>query len=171
MSLLNILSSQVKDPRRLQGQRISMPQALVVVFISHLCGHYSSRKIAFFGKTHESTFTDLLSLKHGIPSHVSFSNLLNRINEQELINAFNSWTKDYVPLEKGEQISGDGKVLASTVANPHSKLQRFTAIVSLFCQKSGLVRSLEAYEQPKGNELNIVRHLIELLQAKGMIFF
>lgn len=171
MSLLDIVTQEVKDPRRAQGQRISLPNAFVIIVISHLCGHYSGRKIAKFGKAHEATFTKLLGLKHGVPSHVIFTDIQNRVNESEFISAFNKWTSTYIPVNEGDRVSGDGKVLGSTVEHVNTRHQNFKAIVSLFCQTSGLIKSIQAYEQKKANEINIVQFLIEQLRGKGLIFF
>jgi len=72
---------------------------------------------------------------------------------------------------QGELVSGDGKALGSTVENAKNGKQTFTAIVSLFCQKSGLVHSLKQYQNAKKSEINIVRFLIKELNAKGLTLF
>lgn len=162
----------LKDPRRSQGQRNNLEQMLSMMVLSNLCGHFGGRPIATFAQIHESTFTQVLGLRHGVPSHVTFSDLLNRIDEQELIQRFNSWTTEYVALEQGEMVSGDGKVLGSTVSNPHGRDQDFQAIVSLFCQKSGLVYSLEKYRNAsKDSEIDIVRFLISRLKDMKVTLF
>ena len=171
MSLFEVINHQVKDPRRPQGRRISLPQAFTIIIISHLCGYYSGRKIAAFGEKNEDIFTDLLELKHGVPSHVIFTDIMNRVDQKELINAFNTWTSTYVPLEKGDMVSGDGKVLGSTVEYACTKHQTFQAVVSLFCQKSGLIQSLQTYEQKKDNEISVIKFLVQALQNMGLVFF
>lgn len=171
MSLMDLVSKEITDPRRLQGQRISLPQAFVIIVISHLCGYYSGRKIAEFGKSYEDTFTKLLKLKHGIPCHVIFTDIQNRVNDEEFISVFNKWTSTYVPTNEGDRVSGDGKVLGSTVEHVNSSFQNFKAVVSLFCQKSGLIKSIQTYEQKKANEINIVQYLIQELQNCGLVFF
>ncbi|MEM6698225.1 MAG: ISAs1 family transposase, partial [Bacteroidota bacterium] len=128
------------------------------------------RPIARFAKSRTEVFTEELSLKHGVPSHVIFSDILNRVNSQELIGAFNKWAVNYVPIEKGKAVSGDGKVLASTVSDPHNSKQDFEAVVSIFCQKSGLVHAIEQYRNSKDNEIGIVRFLIEQFKDMGLVF-
>ncbi len=140
--------SEIKDPRRPQGRGISR-----------------------FAKIHAETLSKELNLKHAIPSHVTFSDLLNRLDQQELINVFNKWASDFVPLEKGDAVSGDGKALGSTVINGQAKQQDFQAVVSMFCQKSGLVHSLETYSNSKESEINIVRFLTSKLKDMGITLF
>lgn len=171
MNLREILNKHVTDPRRTQGLRVNLEQMFSIIIISNLCGYFGGRAVSKFGKHYQSTFTELLELKHPVPSHVSFSDLLNRVDEQQIIIAFNEWASHYVPLEKGELISGDGKALGSTVKNAHHEQQTFTGIVSLFCQKSGLVHSLQQYENAKISEQNIVRFLVKELKAKGLVLF
>lgn len=171
MSLREILSQRVDDPRRSQGLRVAMDQIFSIIIISNLCGHFGGRAIAKFGKLYQTTFSELLELKHPVPSHVTFSDLLNRVDEKQLISAFNEWASNYVHLEKGELVSGDGKALGSTVKKAHHKNQTFTGIVSLFCQKSGLVHSVQKYENAKVSEQNIVRFLVKKLKAKGLVLF
>ncbi|MEM6320293.1 MAG: ISAs1 family transposase [Bacteroidota bacterium] len=171
MSLIRLLETKVEDPRRKQGLRVTLPQMLSIIIVSNLCGHYGGRAVAKFGKHHQKTFTDLLQLKHPVPSHVVFSDLTNRLDENQLIDAFNEWSKDYVHLEKGELVSGDGKSLGSTVSNGTNSRQTFSAIVSLFCQKSGLVHSIKQYANAKESEIDIVRFLVNELKAKGLVLF
>lgn len=171
MTLLEHILSKVEDPRRKQGLRVTLSQMFSIIIVSNLCGHYGGRAVSRFGKHHQAIFTDLLEMNHPVPSHVIFSDLLNRIDEDDLIRAFNDWAIEYVPLKKGELVSGDGKSLGSTVTHANNSQQAFKAIVSLFCQKSGLVHSLERYENSKESEINIVRFLINELQAKGLVLF
>ena len=171
MSLIEILSDKVDEPRRAQGMRTNLPQMFSMIIISNLCGHFGGRAVAKFAKHYKATFTELLKLKHPPPSHVIFSDILNRADENQVIVAFNEWASLYVPLEKGELVSGDGKALGSTVKDATTGNQKFTAIVSLFCQKSGLVHSLKQYENAKKSEINVVRFLIKELNSKGLTFF
>lgn len=171
MSLITILSEEVTDPRRGQGVRTSLPKLFTMIIISNLCGQFGGRACARFCKLYETAFSDYLDLKHPVPSHVIFSDLINRVDENELINAFNKWSADYVKLEPGDLVSGDGKALGSTVKNPTSKHQKFQAIVSVFCQKSGLVHSLKQYHNSKESEIHIVQFLVEHFKNNGITFF
>ncbi|MDW7692607.1 ISAs1 family transposase [Flammeovirgaceae bacterium SG7u.111] len=163
--------STVRDPRRAQGQRISHIQLLSIVIISNLCGYLGGRAVARFAKAHSKTFTELLKLKHGVPSHVTISGLINRLDQQEMINAFNSWASSFVKLAGEDAVSGDGKALGSTVSNAHGQTQNFQAIVSLFTQKSGLVYSLETYRNKKESEIDVVRLLCSRLKDMGVTIF
>jgi len=167
MTLASCLQ-EVNDPRRPQGLRISLSQLFSMVVISNLCGHFGGRPIANFAKVRESSFTEQLNLKHPVPSHVTISDFINRVDQQEMIDAFNKWTSNYVPLAKGQLVSGDGKALGSTVSELNNSTQDFQAIVSLFSQESGLVYAIEQYRNKKESEIQIVQFLVEKLKGMGL---
>lgn len=169
MSLYELFT-EIKDPRRKEGLRTNLPQIFCMITISNLCGYFGGRPIARFAKAYSKTFISELNLKHGIPSHVIFTDVLNRVDSKGLIKAFNKWASDYVPIEKGELLSADGKALACTVSHQNGSQQNFEAVVSIFCQKSGLVRAIEQYQNSKESEIDVVRFLIEHLDGKGMTF-
>lgn len=170
MSLFEIFEN-IQDPRRKEGLRTTLPQMFSMIIISNLCGHFGGRPIARFSKLYNDTFTKELGLKHGVPSHVIFSDILKRVDSSELISAFNKWSKDFVPLKKGDLVSGDGKALASTVSDQHGRSQNFQAVVSIFCHESGLVRAIGEYQNSKQSETDIVRFLIGQLNGMGLTFY
>jgi len=169
MSLYELFSG-IKDPRRKKGMRTTLPQMFCMIVISNLCGYFGGRPISKFSKLHSKTFTEELGLKHRVPSHVSFSHILNVTDSGSLVGEFNEWATGYVPLDKGAPVSGDGKALGSTVINQHGKGQDFQAVVSIFCQETGLVRAIEEYRNKKGNEIDVVRFLINQLNGMGLTF-
>ena len=170
MSLYEIFK-RIKDPRRKQGLRTNLPQLFCMIVVSNLCGYFGGRPISKFAKSHEHVFNTELDLKHSIPSHTTFSDILNRVDDSEMISAFNSWAAGYVPLRPMEAVSGDGKALASTVGDAQGPGQDFQAVVSLFCQESGLVRSLERYRNAKESEIDVVHLLIKELKDMGLTFY
>jgi len=167
MSLYEMFA-QIPDPRRKEGLRTNLAQMFCMIVVSNLCGHFGGRATARFAKLHREVFQLALQLKHPPPSHVIFTDLLNRVDSQAVIKAFNKWASTYVPLQEGDFISGDGKALASTVKDMHGKNQNFEAVVSLFSQRTGLVLAVEQYRNSENSEQDIVRFLIGQLQDMGM---
>ena len=97
MTLLSYFT-EVKDPRRAQGQRFSFEQLLQLIIISNLCGYFGGRAIAKFVKYNSKVFTEYLGLKYRPPSHVTFSDIINRLCHKEMIKAFNKWASTPVIL-------------------------------------------------------------------------
>jgi hypothetical protein len=168
MSLISIFE-EVSDPRRAQGKRTSIGQLFSMVVLSYLCGYVGYRKVSSFSKSYGGLLKEELGLKHPVPSHVTFRDVLQRSNEKELINAFNKWADGYAPMESGTWVSGDGKGLNSTVTNEGNSEQNFQCVVSLFCQKTGLVSMIETHRNKKVSEIEIIIQLINQLKTSGLI--
>lgn len=168
MSLMTCLST-IHDPRRKEGLRTNLNQILSMVTISYLCGYFGYRQLGSFCKSYSKLFTEELDLKHPVPSHVTFRDVLMRISEQELIDAFNQWTENFVPITASDWISGDGKSLNSTVTNQANSNQDFQSVVSLFCQSSGLVAKIATFRNKKKSEIEVVIEVLKLLKINGLI--
>jgi len=166
MTLLEAFEG-IKDPRRAEGRRTSLSQIFSMVVISNLCGYLGYRPVTNFCKAHEVVMIEELGLKHGVPSHVTFRDLLQRTDSNQLIKRFNAWAASYVPLEAGEWISGDGKALGSTVQNTFNNRQDFQAVVSMFCQERGLVHLIGQYRNAKSSEIEVVQALLFHLKDAG----
>lgn len=171
MTLIEALS-EVEDPRRAQGLRTDLEQIFYMTVIGYLCGYTGYRELKFFCDSQADIFIETLSLRHGIPSHVTFWQVLTNVEDQGMVKAFNKWSGGHVPLEKRSFVSGDGKVLGSTVTDANGKKQDFQAIVSLFSQESGLVYSLADYRNKakETGEGSVARFLIGELTGMGVIF-
>lgn len=164
--------SKIIDPRRGQGLRTSLDQVLIMVVLSYLCGHFGYRGVYRFCKINELFFIKELKLLHGIPSHVTFRDVLMRIDDNELKKAFRKWSKTYIPLEEKDWLSTDGKVLSSTSRDTQTSKQNFESVVSLFCHKSGLIHSIAHYERKskEEGEASLARQLMSDLKDMGLIF-
>ncbi len=164
--------STLTDPRRKQGLRVDLEQILFMTVISYLAGYVGYRGVSRFSKENSDYFTEILALRHGVPSHVTFREVLMNIDKKELIAAFNQWSQQYVPLQKNDWLSTDGKTLGATVTNTQNKHQDFEAVVSLFCAKSGLICAVEHYRKKSKNtgEAPLARHLMTQLKDMELIF-
>ena len=109
-----------------------------------------------------------MRIRYGIPSHVTISGIINDIDQSELIDVFKKWAAPLVEAKGGGMFSGDGKALGATVQDAHGKHQKFRAIVSIFCQQSGLAHSLERYGNGKDSEIDIIGFLIKELEGMGI---
>lgn len=159
----------IPDPRRGQGRRVTIEQLFSMVIISYLCGHVGYRPVARFCKAHAPLLIKSLGLRHGIPSYVTFRDVLMRVDEQALIRAFNRWAASFAGLNAGMWVSGDGKSLRSTVSEQATKAQDFVSVVSLFCQESGLVAMIGTFRNKKASEIEILKAMIDYLEAQGLI--
>jgi hypothetical protein len=160
----------IPDIRRAEGLRTNLSQILCMVTLSAMAGYTGYRPVADFCKANEESLVSELSLKHGIPSHVTFRHVLMNLDSSLLIEAFHNWTSSFKP-EAGEVLSGDGKALCSTVSDAHGSSQDYQAVVSLFSHEKGIVHKLGDYknaEKGKG-ECGLVQALVAELKGAGVL--
>jgi len=170
MSLIECIS-KIEDPRRLQGQRYSSIAVLLIIIMAILRGKYAYREIGRFCQLNESILLEKFGFKNKrVPSHVSIRAFILGADFASIQRVFHQWTQGYVPIEKGEWISIDGKSIRSTVSDYSNEYQNFVSLVSLFCSKREQVLHVEKMENKKDYEPNMVEDLLEILDLKGVIF-
>jgi len=170
MSLINCLQ-EVKDPRRLQGQRYSNTSMLLLIIMGILRGHYGYREIGRFCEINKSCLIRKFVFKNNkVPSYVSIRAFILSVDFSSIQAAFHKWTSNYVQIQAGEWISIDGKSIRSTVSDYSNEYQNFVSLVSLFCSKREQVLHVEKLENKKANEGQIVEDLLEILDLKDVIF-
>jgi DDE_Tnp_1-associated len=158
------------DHRRAQGLRVTQAQVLTMVVTAYVCGYYSYRKMAAFACAHGDLFISNLGLRHGVPSYVTFRDVIIHTEQTELIAVFNKWAEDFVPIDPNDWISGDGKSLCSTVDAAHEDTQDFQSVVSFFMQKTGMVRLIQTFRNKKVSEIEIVTGMLSALKDKHLNF-
>ena len=167
MNLDEVFGS-IKDPRRGQGLRISLPPMLWMSFLGICCGYTGYREIATFAESNAQFFTEAFGLKHGVPSHVTFWQVLTSLKKTEVEAKFNEWLQQQ-DLSVYDWLSGDGKSLKSTLRHGTDENQDFCAVVSFYVQKTGLTYLIADYRNKKIGEAEIVRDLLSSLKDKGLI--
>ena len=165
---LNEFFISLPDARRSQGQRYALADVLWMIFLGISCGYVGYRALSKFAKANEKYFTEIFSLKHGVPSHVTIRQILTDLDKEIVKQKFNQWCnqQDLLPLD---WVSGDGKSLKSTLNNYTESAQDFCAIVSFYVQKTGLTYLITDFRNKKTGEAEIVRNLLPSLKDKGVI--
>lgn len=159
--------NQIPDPRRRQGQRYPLPAVLWMMFISIASGYEGYRKMDKFCRSNKDFFTNYFGLAHGVPSYVSFRNVLQMLDKDVLREAFGHWFSPQAVA--GDWVAGDGQCLRSTVQDAHQAQQSFVSVVSLYCQRTGLTLALQDYTDKKTGELPTLCTLLESLKDRGVV--
>ena len=111
MQLFIAAFEDVPDPRA-ENVRHDLVEILIVAFVAVLCGAQSFAEMAEFGREKIKFFRRFLKLKHGIPSHDTFSTVLRMLDPKALDAAFGQINARLVAaLAKGGVIAIDGKSL------------------------------------------------------------
>lgn len=158
----------VKDHRRAQGQRIPLSAFLEMIVLAGMSGHFGFRPISRFITSNEAFFVERYKLLHGTPAYATLRNFIKELDYKNLCAAVYKWGSQY--LEQEDWISIDGKAIGSTVTNSNDSKQNYKSMVSLFCNKKGIVINTLSIENKKDNEGQAARDLIQLCELKGVTF-
>src|SRR5215470_14475860 len=111
MQLFLTAFESVPDPRA-ENSRHDLIEILLIAFLAVLCGARHCSEMAAFGRAKLKFLKRFLKLKHGIPSHDTFSTVFRMLDPKALDAAFGRLTATLVAaLAKGGVIAIDGKSL------------------------------------------------------------
>lgn len=164
--------SRLPDSRRKQGLRYPMDKTMLLMLIGTLAGCKGYRDVARFCKRHEKYLSKVLDLKHGVPSHVSLTSIVDNIDLKAFEKILMDWgvSKMAVGSTTPSVIAMDGKAIKSSVIKGLSHQQNFVSMVNAFCVSQGLVLGSISYENKYESEAVLVRQMIEQLGIKGALY-
>ena len=159
---------QVEDKRKASGLRTPLPALLCMITMSYLSGVSGYRGTATFMEGHKEHFMSLFNLKHPPVGKTQLRTVMQKLDFESINKAFHKWMQNYVSIEPGEWLSGDGKALGSTLVDAHGNAQTYELMVRLFSQKLGIITH-SATTKSKDSELKAMQELLSTLQQKGVI--
>lgn len=158
--------SRLPDPRR----RGKVTHPLINVVIMSICavvaGADNATEIARFARARREWFGRLLDLRTGIPSHDTFSRVLQALNPVAFQKCLLAWFAAVHEITAGEIIAIDGKVAREAMAR--SGNQGGMTLVSAWATKNQLCLG-QAAGTAGSNELEAIPRLLELLELHGAI--
>ncbi len=119
-----------------------------------------------FGLAKEAWFTELLGLKHGIPSHDTFGEVYAAIDTEQFSVCFSRWVADLASLTEGEVIAIDGKCLRRSLDQASKKAA--IHMVSAWAQHNNLVLG-QVKVDDKSNEITAIPKLLSRLDIAGAV--
>lgn len=161
-NLFNFIS-ELNDPRRGQGQRHTLENILLMVLMAILSGHQGLKGFARFAKSNAKELSEVLQLKHGVPSFGTFRSVLLCLDEHLLAAKFITWAQGYHGSFVDDRVALDGKLLRSTGKGLNTSNQSFVSVVSAFGHQSGLIYGMLSFSNGKSGEAGTLRSLVEQL--------
>jgi predicted transposase YbfD/YdcC len=155
----------LKDPRTGNAGRHDLLEILMIALCTVLCGGQTAVDMAEFAEDKEAFLRGFLTLKHGLPSHDTFSRIFRLLDPEPFRACFQSFMARFAELTQGV-IAIDGKVLRRSfdTASGTSPLH----MVSAWGCDQRLVLAQIATET-KSNEITAVPKLLDMLSLKGTI--
>lgn len=155
--------AELDDPRSGNAARHKMLEMLVIALCSVLTGGDDCTDMAEFAETKLDFLRGFLDLKHGAPSHDTFSRLFRLLDPGQFRTCFQRFMTRFAEACQGV-VAIDGKVLRRSfdTASGQSPLH----MVSAWACEQQLVLGQIATEA-KSNEITAVPKLLKLLSLEG----
>lgn len=160
--------ARVPDPRCARIHKHALVEVLTLALCAVLCGADDFTDIARFARAKEDWFRRRLGLclRHGTPSHDTFSRLLARIDSDVFAACFAAWTRSISQLTQGEVVSLDGKAVRRSFDSATG--QAALHLVSAWAGKNRMVLAQRRVKD-KSNEIGALVPLLEMLHLHGCI--
>lgn len=156
------------DPRADNCQH-DLVEILFVALLATLCGATSCSDMEEFGLAKEPLLRQILTLKHGIPSHDTFSRVFRLLDPKAFDEVFRRFMAEFAVGAKIEKTKGvvalDGKALRRAYERGQSHMPR--VMVTAWAAQTRMV--LASTLAPDNNEAHAAMALIALLQLKGCV--
>lgn len=157
--------SPLVDPRKNQAQH-DLTEILFIALLATLCGATTCCDIALFGRSKEALVRTILVLKHGIPSHDTFSRVFRILDPKSFEEVFRRFTRAFAAATKIKGVVAlDGKALRRAYQSGRSHMP--PVMVTAWSAKTRM--ALANVLAPGNNEAAGALLLIEILQLKGCV--
>src|SRR3954467_4380840 len=156
------------DPRA-DNALHDLTELLFIALMATLCGATSCVDMALFARMKAYLWRDVLVLKHGLPSHDTFSRIFRMIDPEAFEAAFRRFMKAFAEGAKIERPHGvvalDGKALRRGYERGKSHMP--PVMVTAWAAQTRM--ALANVLAPDNNEAAGALQLLELLQLKGCV--
>ena len=170
MQLFIAAFESVPDPRA-ENVRHDLVEILIVAFVAVLCGAQGCSEMAEFGRAKLKFFKRFLKLRHGIPSHDTFSTVLRMLDPNALDAAFGKLTATLAAaLAKGGVIAiepAPAKAGGKSLKGAYDKGGRSSPRMMVSAYAAGLRLTLATVAAKDRNEVDAALEVLGLIDLKG----
>ena len=157
--------NELEDPRTGNAGLHDFHDLLMIALCTVLCGGQGAVDMALFAAAKEPFLRGFLKLRHGAPSHDTFSRLFRCLDPVQFRAAFQQFMTNFSERFQGV-VAIDGKVLRRSFDRASGKSPLH--MVSAWGCEQRLVLAQIATDA-KSNEITAVPKLLEMLSLKGTI--
>ena len=158
----------LEDPRTGNAKRHELLEILMIALGALLSGGTSCADMALFGRAKRDFLQEFLPLRHGIPSHDTFSRVFRLLDPVPFRRCFLAFMRRFAETgrKEGVVVALDGKTLRRSFDRAASASPLH--LVSAWAVEQRLVLGQLAVDG-KSNEITAVPQLLALLALKGTI--
>ncbi|OIQ77712.1 transposase DDE domain protein [mine drainage metagenome] len=156
--------SDVADPRQ-DNARHDLHEILLIALCTMLCGGEDCSDMEEFGRAKEPFLREFLRLKHGVPSHDTFSRVFRLLDPKPFQACFVRFMQRFAEGLEGV-IAVDGKTMRGSLDRAAGKSPLH--MVHAWAADRRLLLGQIATDE-KSNEITAVPKLLEMLTLRGCI--
>jgi predicted transposase YbfD/YdcC len=168
MENFQVILADLPDPRDINCWH-PLDEIMFIALAAMLCGAQSCTDMQEFGEAKEPLLRQFLSLKHGVPSHDTFSRVFRLLDPEALEACFSRFVTTFgaalSQTAPGTVVAIDGKSLRRAYQRGQAHMPPL--MVSAFA--TGTRITLAQTLAPDGNEVAGALRLFELISLKGCI--
>jgi predicted transposase YbfD/YdcC len=158
---------EVPDPRDFTAQH-ELTEILFIALVAVLCGATNCTEMVLFARSRIDLLRQFIPLKHGVPSHDTFSRVLGAVDPAAFNAAFTRFMAIFgkqarIDVPKG-QVAIDGKSLKRAYAKGRSHMPPL--MVTVFACDTFM--SLAQVPAAEGGETEAAITALKLLSLKGL---
>jgi predicted transposase YbfD/YdcC len=155
------------DPRReTRNKKHRLIDILVIALCGTIAGCQSAVEIAAYGRSKRGWLKTFLPLANGIPSHDTFSRVLQLLDAPMFRDCFVAWVRALHEHTRGQVVPIDGKTLRRSFDSAGG--QSALHLVSAWAAENRLVLGAIPVDG-KSNEITAIPKLLEILELTGAI--
>ena len=160
--------ADLPDPRA-DNALHDLREVLFIALLATLCGATNCTDMALFARTKAYLLTPILTLKHGLPSHDTFSRVFRMLDPEAFERSFQRFMTAFAKAAKIRRAKGvvalDGKALRRGYEAGKSHMPPVMVTAWAAQTRMALANMLA----PNNNEAAAALQLIELIQLKGCV--
>jgi predicted transposase YbfD/YdcC len=160
--------AELPDPRA-DNALHDLTELLFIALLATLCGATTCSDMALFARTKAYLFEPILTLKHGFPSHDTFSRVFRMLDPKAFERSFRTFMKEFAAAANIKRPRGvvaiDGKALRRGYERGKSHMPPIMVTAWGAQTRMALANVLA----PDNNEVAAALQVIELLQLKGCV--
>ena len=151
------------DPRReTRNKKHRLIDILVIALCGIIAGCQSAVEIAAYGRAKREWLKTFLQLPNGIPSHDTFSRVLQLLDAPKFRDCFVAWVQALHEHTRGQVVPIDGKTLRRSFDSAGG--QPALHLVSAWAAENRLVLGAIPVDD-KSNEITAIPRLLEILRV------
>jgi predicted transposase YbfD/YdcC len=160
--------AELPDPRA-DNALHDLRELLFIALLATLCGATTCSDMALFARTKAYLLEPILTLKHGFPSHDTFSRVFRMLDPKAFERSFRTFMKEFAAAANIKRPRGvvaiDGKALRRGYERGKSHMPPIMVTAWAAQTRMALANQLA----PNNNEAAAALQVIELIQLKGCV--